>query len=82
LKNILLALYGKNQSKLYAIYANPEHVHFLISLTPSMSEVEMATIFADSAECFIDENKLSQTAFQWQQSASAFSVPKSDIDTV
>jgi putative transposase len=82
IEKYITGIVGKNQSKLYAIYANPEHVHFLISRTPSMSEEEMSTIIADSSERFINENKLSQTSFQWQQSASAFSVSKSDIDRV
>ncbi len=71
-----------NSSKLYAIYANPEHVHFLVSRSPSLSEHDLATIIADSSEEFINENKLSVGNFKWQQSASAFSVSKSDIERV
>lgn len=63
-----------NSSKLYAIYANPEHVHFLVSKSPSISEEELATIIADSSEKFINENNLTTGQFKWQQSASAFSV--------
>ena len=37
---------------------------------------------ADSSERFINENKLSKGNFAWQNSASAFSVSKSDIDKV
>jgi len=42
----------------------------------------LATIVADSSERFINENKLAIGKFAWPQSASAFSVSKSDIDTV
>jgi len=42
----------------------------------------LATIIADSSSKFINDNKLSQSIFAWQQSASAFSVSKSDIDKV
>jgi REP element-mobilizing transposase RayT len=73
---------NKNDSKLYAVYANPEHVHFLVSRSPSVSEAELATIVADSSERFINENKLAIGTFKWQQSASAFSVSKSDVDKV
>ena len=34
--------------KLYAIYANPEHVHFLVSRSPKYSEEYLADIIADS----------------------------------
>jgi len=70
------------ESKLYAIYANPEHVHFLVSRTPRLSEEAFATIVADSSERFVNDNKLSNGRFVWQQSASAFSVSKSDIDKI
>jgi len=29
---------NNNGSKLYSIYANPEHVHFLVSRSPKLSE--------------------------------------------
>ena len=71
-----------NLSKLYAIYANPEHMHFIVSRSPDISETELASIIADSSEQFINENKLSIGKFTWQKSASAFSVSKSDVDKV
>ena len=42
----------------------------------------MATIVADSSSRFINENKLVKGSFEWQQSASAFSVSKSEVDKV
>jgi putative transposase len=69
-------------SKLYAIYANPDHVHFLVSRSPEISEESLATIVADNSERFINENKLINGNFSWQRSASAFSVSKSDIEKV
>ena len=42
----------------------------------------MVTIIADSSEKFINENKLVKGRFSWQQSASAFSVSKSEVDKV
>lgn len=67
-------------SKLYAIYANPDHVHILVSKSPLISEEELITNIADSAERFINQNNLAKGIFQWQQSASAFSVSKSAVD--
>ena len=67
---------------MYSIYANPEHVHFLASRSPVLSEEVLATIVADSSAKFINSNKLSQGIFSWQESASAFSVSKSDVDKV
>ena len=82
IEKYITGIVNNNNSKLYAIYANPEHIHILVSRSPSLSEQELATIIADSSEKFINENNFISGRFMWQQSASAFSVSKSDIDNV
>jgi putative transposase len=82
IEKYITGIISKHKSKLYAIYANPEHMHLLISRDPGISEEELATIIANSSERFINGSKLTSTIFHWQQSASAFSVSKSDIDRV
>jgi putative transposase len=69
-------------SKLYAVYANPDHVHILVSKSPSFSEEQLATVISDSTERFINENKLSAGRFEWQSSASAFSVSKAEVNKI
>ncbi|MEA1986832.1 MAG: IS200/IS605 family transposase, partial [Candidatus Marinimicrobia bacterium] len=68
--------------KLYAIYANPEHVHFLVSRSPNISEEKLANIVANSSKQFINDNKFVMGFFNWQETCSAFSVSKSDVDKV
>ena len=68
--------------KLYAVYANPEHIHFLVSRAPNISEEYLANIIEDSSRKFIIENKLASGNFDWQTTTSAFSVSKRDIDRV
>ena len=82
IEKYITGIVNNNSSKLYAIYANPEHVHFLVSRSPEISEYQLATIVADSSERFINKNKLTKFKFSWQTSASAFSVSKSDIDKI
>ena len=82
IEKYITGVINNNYSKLYSIYANPEHVHFLVSRSPKMSEEVLAAIIADSSSKFINENKLTQGIFAWQESASAFSVSKSDVDKV
>jgi len=82
IEKYITGIVNNNQSKLYAIYANPDHVHFLASRSPKLSDELLATIVSNSCENFINENKLSLGRFAWQQSCSAFSVSKSDIDRV
>ena len=82
IEKYVAGIVNNNSSKLYAIYANPEHVHFLASRSPKISEEMLATVVAENSQRFINENKLSVTPFAWQDSAAAFSVSKSDIDRV
>ncbi len=82
IEKYITGIVNNNFSQLYAIYANPEHVHFLVSRSPKISEEKLATLVAESSQYFINENKLCDFKFAWQESASAFSVSKSDVDKV
>jgi putative transposase len=82
IEKYITGIVNNNGSHLYAIYANPEHVHFLVSRSPELSEEILASVIAESSQRFINQNKLCSTEFAWQESASAFSVSKSDVDKV
>ncbi len=82
IEKYITGIINNNNSKLYSIYANPEHIHFLASRSPKLSEDILITIVANSTEKFINENKLIKETFVWQQSASAFSVSKSEVDKI
>jgi len=82
IEKYITGIVNHNSSKLYAIYANPEHVHLLVSRASFLSEEELITIIADSSEKFINQNNLVKGHFKWQQTASAFSVSKSGVDDV
>ena len=82
IEKYITGIVNNNNSKLYAIYANPEHVHFNISRSPKLSEEYLATIIAESSERFINDNKLCVGKFAWQDTAAAFSVSKADVDRV
>ena len=82
IEKYITGIVNNNDSQLYSIYANPEHVHFLVSRSPRYSEESLATIVAESSQKFINQNKLCEIEFNWQESASAFSVSKADVDRV
>lgn len=82
IEKYITGIINNNQSKLYSIYANPEHVHFLVSHSPKISDEKLLTIVADSTERFINENRLSVGVFEWQDTASAFSVSKSNVNKI
>ena len=59
IEKYITGIVNNNACHLYAIYANPEHVHFLVSRASNMDEESLATIVANSSERFINDNKLS-----------------------
>ncbi len=82
IEKYITGIVNNNDCHLYAIYANPEHAHFLVSRSPKVSEENLASIVAESSDRFINQNKLCENQFVWQETASAFSVSKSDVDRV
>lgn len=82
IEKYITGIVNNNHSKLYAIYANAEHVHFLVSRLPRLSEEALLSIVAESSVKFVNANKLCTGVFAWQETASAFSVSKSDVNKV
>ncbi len=82
IEKYITGIVNNNSCQLYAIYANPEHVHFLVSRSPNIDEERLAGIVANSSARFINDNNLCKGDFQWQMSCSAFSVSKKDVDNV
>jgi len=82
IEKYITGIVNNNGCQLYAIYANPDHLHFLVSRSPNMDEERLASIVAKSSASFINENKLCRYLFQWQMSCSAFSVSKKDVNMV
>jgi REP element-mobilizing transposase RayT len=72
IEKYITGIINNNSCQLYAIYANPEHVHFLVSRAPSIDEEKLATIVANSSAKFINDNKLCKFQFQWQYSSGYF----------
>ena len=56
IEKYVTGIVNNNDSHLYSIYANPEHIHFLVSLSPKLSEEVLASIVADSSQRFILQN--------------------------
>ena len=82
IEKYITGIVNNHDSRMYAIYANPEHMHFLASRSPKISDELLATIVGESSENFINKNGLIAGNFGWQESCSAFSISKSDLDRV
>ena len=67
IEKYITGIVNNNECQLYAIFANPEHVHFLVSKSPNIDEEKLAAIIETSSEKFINDNKLCIGKFQWQE---------------
>ena len=82
LEKYITGIVNNHDSRMYSIYANPDHLHFLASRSPKLSEELLATIVAESSATFLNKNGLITGNFQWQDTCSAFSVSKADVERV
>ena len=71
-----------NKCKQYAIYCNPEHVHILVSLHPTISVSELMRDIKSSSSKYINDNKWVKGKFNWQDGFGAFTYSKSQIENV
>ncbi len=82
IEKYITGIISNTGSQLYAVYCNPEHTHILLSKSPDISDNELIGKIAISSARFINENKLCCGKFAWQDSASAFSISKGDVDKI
>jgi REP element-mobilizing transposase RayT len=82
IEKYITGIVNNHNCQMYAIYANPEHAHFLVSRSPDMDEEQLANLIEIASGKFINENKLCIGKFQWQNSCSAFSVSKREVNKV
>ena len=71
-----------NHHKLLAINGMPDHIHILIGLRPAQSISDLMKEVKQSSSKWINQNKLSNGHFEWQEGYGAFSYSKSQIGQV
>ena len=82
IEKYMCGIVSNNQSKPISIYCNPDHVHVLIGLHPSISISDMARDIKSSSSKLINENNLIKGKFRWQEGYGAFTYSRSQIDSV
>lgn len=71
-----------NNHKLLAINGMSDHIHILIGLRPAQSISDLMKDIKQSSSKWINENKLTNGHFEWQEGYGAFSYSKSQINHV
>jgi REP element-mobilizing transposase RayT len=59
-----------------------DHVHILIGIRPSQSVSDLMKDIKQGSSLWINENKLTNGHFEWQEGYGAFSYSKSQINSV
>jgi len=60
----------------------PDHIHVFIGLKPSMSISDMVRDIKNNSSNFINDHKLVNGKFSWQEGYGAFSYAHAQIETV
>ena len=68
--------------KLFAVFAMPDHVHLLVSISPAISISDLVRDIKAGSSKFINDKKWMIGKFNWQEGYGAFSYSKSSVDTV
>lgn len=71
-----------NDHKMLAINGMPDHIHILIGMRPTQSIADLMQEVKRSSSLWINENKLTNTKFAWQEGYGAFSYSKSQVENV
>jgi putative transposase len=68
--------------KLLSINGMPDHVHILIGLRPTQSISDLMKETKQFSSKWINDNRLVQGKFEWQEGYGAFSYSKSQVSSV
>lgn len=68
--------------KLIAINGMSDHLHILLGLKPDMALSDLVRDIKSNSSNFINERRLAQGKFGWQEGYGAFSYGHSQLDTI
>src|SRR5690606_34949841 len=63
---------SNRKQRLYAVFAMPDHVHLLISMSPAMSISDLVRDIKAGSSKFINDKKWMNEKFNWQEGYGAF----------
>jgi REP element-mobilizing transposase RayT len=78
----ICGIVNNNQQKVYAINGMPDHIHVLLGIKPNCLLSDLMRDIKAGSSKWINENKLVQGKFYWQEGFGSFSVSQSQVDKV
>lgn len=82
LHKFITGIVANRSQKLFAIFAMPDHVHILVSISPNILISDLVRDIKAGSSKFINDSKWINGNFNWQKGYGAFSYSKSGIDNV
>ncbi|AZA74389.1 IS200/IS605 family transposase [Chryseobacterium indoltheticum] len=82
LHKFITGIVSNRNQKLFAVFAMPDHVHILVSMSPVISISDLVRDIKAGSSKFINEKRWMNGKFNWQEGYGAFSYSKSSVDSV
>jgi REP element-mobilizing transposase RayT len=82
LEKIMCGIANGLKCKAISIYCNPDHVHFLVGMSPDVSPSKLMEQVKSSSSKWLNEKKYIQGRFEWQRGFGAFTYSKSQLNRV
>lgn len=77
-----IAIIEKRGHRVYAIGGMQDHVHILVSMSPTQSVSDLVMEVKRGTSLWINQNRFVVGRFEWQEGYGAFSYGKSQVDKV
>lgn len=82
LEKYICGIVNNRKCKPLSLYCNPDHMHILLGLHPTVSISDLTRDIKSASSKFINEKKWIAGKFAWQDGFGAFTYSKSQIDSV
>lgn len=82
LHKFITGIINNRNQKLLAVFAMPDHIHLLVSISPIISVSDLVRDIKAGSSKFINEKGWTNGRFSWQEGFGAFSYSKSSVDAV
>ncbi|WP_295201631.1 IS200/IS605 family transposase [uncultured Chryseobacterium sp.] len=82
LHRFIAGIVKNRDQKLFAVFAMPDHIHMLVSISPTILIPELVRDIKAGSSKFINEKGWTHGKFNWQEGYGAFSYSKSHVDSV
>ncbi|MFN7326581.1 MAG: IS200/IS605 family transposase [Chitinophagales bacterium] len=82
LEKVMCGLTAQHKAKVLAVYCNPDHIHLLVSMPPSLSPSKLMETVKTGSSNWLNTHGGYGGSFRWQKGYGSFSYSKSHVSRV